>query len=144
MDLVITEEDKPEIERVLAIMDELVRKVGPDYVYEKFIKLDQKSQIASCWYLDNDGKCSCIIGHVLKELGWSMEDIAMVEGSTPSSGLSSHGMHPKASLFWKRLRPNTLRILGIVQSGQDSYRPYTWKGAVESGRRWYEDHLVKA
>src|SRR6266403_896181 len=86
LEYIITEEDKPEVDKVLAIMDRLVSEVGPDYKYEKFIKPDV-GEYAACWYLDNDENCSCIIGHVLKELDWSVEDIEKLEGSTPVTGV---------------------------------------------------------
>lgn len=140
-EVVITEEDKPEIERVLGIMNGLVKKVGPDYRYQKFIK-DNRTALPACWYLDNDENPSCIVGHVLIELGFTKEELEELEGSTPFTGILNmyKEVHLKAVPIWKRLRQATLHILQSVQTEQD--HNYTWKEAVERGYKTYKREYV--
>lgn len=140
----IIEADKPELDRVFEILDWLVREHKPGYVYDKFIKLNYKTSYdhASCWYLDNDGNPSCIVGHVLKALGWTTEEIASIEGSIPTHGLPGAQPLPKyedAVVLWHRLRPPTLQFLGMVQGLQDAGE--SWDEAVSYAHktRAYEE-----
>lgn len=138
----LTQEDLSEIELVLEFVESLVAERGTDYYDHPFNKDGNDDLDIGCWYLDNDGACRCLVGHILREFGWTDEEINLVEGSTPKSGIEPHTelyyIAPKAPELWARkFRQSTLYILATMQGVQDSGMP--WHIALLKARREFTE-----
>jgi hypothetical protein len=97
---------------VLQIMRKIVEAQGADFVY-------QKGEAGVCSYVE-DGKSDCLIGRVLFQLGWTIEELSTIEGQGPNSD--------RSTLWHERLGHSSRQLLEVAQIDQD--RGETWGTAL--------------
>lgn len=104
-------------EQALEALRKAVKLKGEDYVYP-----EEEKFMSSCRYATDEGKPSCIVGHVVNILDpEAFAHLAAVEaeqGTTAAEDLT-HSGYDDSYLpvdFWDR---DTARVLGIAQAQQD-------------------------
>lgn len=60
-----TTSEPASLEHVLQVTREVVDEKGPGYFYETVARYDKG---AGCWYSDEKGNPSCLVGHVIQRL----------------------------------------------------------------------------
>lgn len=123
-----------DVDEALKELERAVNEKGADFIHP-----------GPCDY-EFGGKPSCLIGHVLFNLGVSAEDldrmdqpdIAEEDDGTPPNGTSIGDvafMLPRMTYF--TLTPRAITALAAAQYEQD--HGYTWGFALDSARRTVED-----
>jgi alkylhydroperoxidase/carboxymuconolactone decarboxylase family protein YurZ len=105
---------------------------GEDYVYERpTFELNDGITINACAYFTPEGQPSCIVGHVMADLGHTIDDLAetvtMAGDHTFNTG-STAGM--VMDYLGYEIDEKTRSLLSIAQDYQDSGNP--WGHAVET------------
>ena len=135
--------ERAQIERVLAVMSEVVDEYGREY--------DYLAEYSTCVYVAN-GEPSCLVGHVAFRLGLPLETMA---GDNPTAFESINGCaidtrmdhrpDQPLRLPWAReLTPGALHVLRAAQSVQDGAvdSDSTWGEALDTARRTAEMYNV--
>lgn len=127
--------EREQIERVLAVMADVVQEYGAAY--------DYAAKHDTCVYV-RDGAPSCLVGHVAYRLGLPLERMA---GDSPTAfdsingcAIDSRGNHPWSTgplrLSWAaELAPGTVAVLRAAQNVQDGATDdSTWGAALVAAR----------
>ena len=109
------------VQDVLDAVKAQVDRAGADFVYQSHT--DEATGIEYCLYV-SDGKCDCIVGHVLHGWGVSIEALSEFDGYGHLSG-------DNAMFVGKKLGANPFvsTLLNLVQMNQDDGR--TWGQCYE-------------
>lgn len=108
-------------QQALQMLREAVAAKGADYVYREQDRDD--GGFVQCVYFEGDGSPSCIVGHVLAQLGKREQDLRFEGSSTPNTvGIES------VLVDGVELDMGARRVLGAAQRKQDGGA--TWGAAV--------------
>lgn len=97
-----------QMDEIVKHMTDVVREFGSTYVYPKRVG-------AFCDYV-RGGECSCIVGHVLFRMGWTIDELKSVEDQTPLS--------TKSSIWAERFTDSAIDLLSSAQRSQDFGREW--------------------
>lgn len=118
-------------EQVLALLDRVVQAKGADYVYPG-ISGDM------CYNFETQGAPSCIVGHVLAELGVTKDQAAEVRVDG-SAGVNDT-VEALVKAGWKyTFSIGAVAVLYKAQNVQDQRQ--SWGEALAAARRVAEDYI---
>jgi hypothetical protein len=104
---------------------------GEDYVYERpTFKLTNDITINACAYFTPEGRPSCIVGHVLADLGHTIDDLDAPKMSPDGTFNTGATASMAMDYLGYELDEKTRSLLSIAQDYQDSGG--TWGHAVET------------
>lgn len=119
----VTEHPKLTLDIVRPVMDEIV-KDNPT----------KQIDVGSCSYAGVDvhaGQPSCLVGHVLHQLGWSTEELAALDKSDPEGDGTAFETLVQYGLV--KAERDVVRYLQVAQSTQDRQQP--WLDAYRAAER---------
>lgn len=120
----------------LGVLRFVVAEKGPEYVYKRF----PIGQGYACYYWNHEAGCpSCLVGHVLAQLGFTNPP-AFIEGKSVEMAVDEHmanaARNAEAVAWWReRFTLNALRLLAVAQEAQDGLK--TWGVALERAEAEY-------
>lgn len=118
-------------EQVLALLDKVVQAKGADYVYPG-------TSADKCYNFEPQGAPSCIVGHVLAELGVTRQQAAEF-GVDGSAGVHDT-VHALAGGGWQYMfSVGAMNALHKAQGVQD--RRDSWGDALDAARRVSRDYI---
>jgi hypothetical protein len=103
---------------------------GEDYVYERpKFPLNDGLTIEACAYFTAEGQPSCIVGHVMADLGHTINDLDQIASSYDGTFNTGATASTAMDYLGYELDEKTRCLLSVAQDYQDS--GHRWGEAVE-------------